>query len=312
VIAAIGAFDGFHLGHQALLGLAAERARNMKTEWGVITFTNHPDTFFEQSKFNVSGSLFVLNEQRLLEKFFSVPQVHRINFTQEIAMMTPDEFFDYIGEKYRVEGVVVGEDFRFGRDRSGTPAYLRNSCARRGWSADVIPMRISSDGRPISSTVIREAVSAGEMRRAWELLGYPFFHMSRVIHGYNRGTALGFPTANIELSPLKTAMRRGVYATLVHSSGAWFTGAANVGVNPTFGDISSTRFEVNLLDYGGDLYGHEIAVFILDHIRYEIRFVNTNQLIAQVTEDTEKIKSISSVAVRDYQWTWGKFSKLLK
>jgi riboflavin kinase/FMN adenylyltransferase len=312
VIAAIGAFDGFHLGHQTLIELAAERARNMKTDWGVITFTNHPDTFFAQSRFNVSGSLFVLNEQRLLEKFFSVPRVHRINFTQEIAMMTPDEFFDYIGGKFRVEGVVVGEDFRFGRDRSGTPEYLMDSCARRGWSADVIPMRISSDGRPISSTVIREAVSTGEIRRAWELLGYPFFHISRVIHGDNRGTALGFPTANIELSPLKTEMRRGVYATLVHSNRAWFTGAANVGVNPTFGDISSPRFEVNLLDYCGDLYGHEIAVFILDHIRDEIRFENTDRLIAQITEDAERIKSLSDTAFLNNKWLWEKFSKLLK
>jgi riboflavin kinase/FMN adenylyltransferase len=320
VIAAIGAFDGFHLGHQALLDRAIEKANEVGSSWGVITFSNHPDRYFGKRASGEGNdsemgsgfkSIFVLREQRLLERFFEIPNVRRINFTREIAEMAPEEFLDYIGNGFGASGLVVGEDFRFGKDRSGNPKSLTESCARRGWSADVVPMRLAADGRPICSTLVREAVISGEMRRAWELLGYPFFSKNRVVHGFNRGTSLGFPTANIEIHPHKIGIRHGVYATLASVGGVWLTGAANVGLNPTFNDIDSPRFEVNLLGYEGDLYGSEIAVFMLDHIRDEIQFSNTDDLAAQVTRDAETIKKLSAKALSEHKDLWDKFSLAL-
>jgi riboflavin kinase/FMN adenylyltransferase len=358
VIAAIGAFDGFHLGHQALLERAAIKAGEADSGWGVITFANHPDRFFagfsEPSyQFEIKGlkgealksvwtiaqphhkqpidrelvsagkenaigsswrfkSLFVLSEQMFLERFFSVPVVHRIDFTQKIAEMSPEEFLGFIGSEFGVDGVVVGEDFRFGKNRSGNPAGLCESCARRGWSADVIPMRLSSSGEPICSTAIRKAVISGGMKLAWELMGYPFFLRSSVVHGFNRGTKLGFPTANVEIDPLKIEMRHGVYATLAYIDGAWRAGAVNVGLNPTFGDISLPRFEVNLLDYEGDLYGREITVFMLSHIRDEIRFGSPEDLTAQVARDTEAIQQLSAEAFSEHSGLWKKLAGTLK
>jgi riboflavin kinase/FMN adenylyltransferase len=324
VIAAIGAFDGFHLGHQALLERAALKAGETGSVWGVITFTDHPDRFFEgiagssATGTDAAGSstrfksLFVRGEQILLERFFSIPVVHRINFTKKIAEMSPEEFLGFIGSEFGVDGAVVGEDFRFGKNRSGSPAVLCESCARRGWSADVIPMRLSSSGEPICSSAIRKAVISGEMELARELLGYPFFLRSKVVHGFNRGTKLGFPTANIEINPLKIEMRYGVYATLVYIDGAWRAGAANVGLNPTFGDISQPRFEVNLLDYEGDLYGSEIAVFMLGHIRDEIRFGNPDELAIQVARDTAAIKRLSAEALSEHSGLWGKLAGTLE
>jgi riboflavin kinase/FMN adenylyltransferase len=324
VIAAIGAFDGFHLGHQALLGRAAAKAGEIGSDWGVITFTNHPDTFFAERVKGDSGnrnayntekrfkSLFSPREQRMLERFFGIPAVHRINFTKEIAGMSPEEFLDYIGSAFGADGVVVGEDFRFGRDRSGDAKSIYESCAARGWSADVVPMRLDADGRPICSTLVRKAVISGEMRLAWKLLGYPFFSKSSVVRGFNRGTSLGFPTANIEMYPNKIEMRHGVYATLACVGGEWRAGAANVGLNPTFNDIDSPRFEVNLLGYEGDLYGSEISVFMLDHIRDEIHFSNTDDLIAQIVLDSKVIENLSARALSEHKNLWDRFSRNMR
>lgn len=318
MIAAIGAFDGFHLGHRALLERAAAKARERGSDWGVITFTDHPDMFFAEracSEGNAPDakrpfkSLFVPTEQRLLERFFSIPEVRRIEFTQEIAKMTPDEFLTRIGDDFGVNGIVVGEDFRFGRNRSGDAASLSATCSVRGWSLDVVPMRLSAGGRPICSTAVRDAVARGEMRLAWEFLGYPFFTKSSVVHGFNRGASLGFPTANVETHPRKADVRHGVYATLSCIGGAWYAGASNVGLNPTFNDVVSPRFEVNLLGYGGDLYGREIAVFMLDHIRDEIRFDNARGLAAQIARDTEAIRELSEEALSRYKPLWEKFSR---
>jgi riboflavin kinase/FMN adenylyltransferase len=311
MIAAIGAFDGFHLGHQALLHRASSMASRTDAEWGVVTFDRHPDIFFREPGCIDFKSLFAPNEQKLLEKYFSVPKVHRINFTQKIANMSPKDFIDYIGKVCGVDGVVVGEDFRFARDRSGTPQYMLEFCGSMGWSVDVIPMRLAADGLPISSSVIRSAVTSGDMRRAWKLLGYPFFFQSSVIHGYNRGASLGFPTANIKLDPLKVDTRRGVYATLAYCCGSWLIGAANVGLNPTFGDVPKPHFEVNLLGYDGNLYGREITVFMLDHIRDEIKFESAEDLKAQVANDTAAIKKLSSEALGTYSDLWVKFESWL-
>ncbi|MDR3254360.1 MAG: riboflavin biosynthesis protein RibF [Synergistaceae bacterium] len=326
MIAAIGAFDGFHRGHRALLERARARAGENGGSWGVVTFTRHPDRLFtkfsesetidriDSSDIDRSGksfkSLFTAREQMVLEKFFSVPEVRRINFTREIAAMSPDEFLDLIGERFSVDGIVVGEDFRFAKDRIGTPKYLVESCATRGWFSDIVPMFRDGAGGTISSTAIRKVVSLGEMRRAWELLGYPFFFKSRVVHGNSRGAALGFPTANVEIYPEKIDVRGGVYATLVRCGGKWLAGAANIGFNPTFGDVAERRFEVNLIGYGGDLYGREIAVFMLEHIRDEFRFKSAEDLTAQIAKDTAAINSIAS-ALQSHKELWEAFENVL-
>ncbi|MDR1471479.1 MAG: riboflavin biosynthesis protein RibF [Synergistaceae bacterium] len=277
MIAAIGAFDGFHRGHQELLKRAAAGGK-----WGVVTFSSHPDVVLGSGDFK---ALFTIREQSALEKFFSVPEVRRINFTRETADMAPSDFLNLISREFGVTGVVVGEDFRFGRNRSGTCELLRNECAGRGWSVEIVPDLSTDDRALISSTAIRRAVALGEMRRAWEMLGYPFFYMSGVVRGKGRGRALGFPTANVELVSEKIEPAGGVYATLVSVGGKLRAGAANIGKNPTFGDVERTSFEINLTDYRGDLYGKDLSIFLLDFIRPERRFENTGDLAEQIARD---------------------------
>lgn len=308
MIAAIGAFDGFHRGHRTLLEAAGTAAEVSGRGWGVITFCRQPGSVFARKG---ARFLFTNPEQHVLEKFYGIPTVHRIDFTEEIAGMSPAYFLDYIHDMYDVDGIVVGEDFRFGKDRAGDAGFLKEACEARGWVLDVIPIQKTDAGVPICSTTVRNALADGDMRYAWELLGYPYFCVSKVIHGNERGRRLGFPTANIEIPGDKVALKDGVYATVVHVNGGWHIGAANVGSNPTFNDVRGTRFEVNLVDYSGDLYGDSIAVFLSEWIRPEVRFDNADDLTRQVKSDTEQIIAIGERDLRDHEAMWRKFEKAL-
>ncbi|MDR1965150.1 MAG: riboflavin biosynthesis protein RibF [Synergistaceae bacterium] len=308
MIAAIGAFDGFHRGHQDLLRRACALAEANGATWGTVTFDRHPDSLLSPGQFK---SLFTSGEQASLEKFFSVPAARRMKFTAQMAAKTPEEFLDCISDEFGVRGVVVGEGFRFGRNRMGTTATLEGECRDRGWAFEIAPTLKDSDGNPVSSTLVREAVASGDMRRAWELLGYPFFCSSAVTRGNERGRRLGFPTANIEISPEKIPMRRGVYAALVLALGKWHVGAANIGLNPTFEDVGDTRFEINLLDFDGDLYSRKISAFLLEHVRDERRFDGAQSLKAQISRDSETIRGIGDMMLAKHAPLWGKFKESL-
>ncbi|MDL2264359.1 riboflavin biosynthesis protein RibF [Synergistaceae bacterium OttesenSCG-928-I11] len=308
MIAAFGAFDGFHKGHQTLLAAAARHAEKLGCEWGVVTFSREKGSVLGRKGVR---SLFTNREQAILERYFRIPTVRQIDFTEEIAAMTPDAFLDYAADVLEVDGIVVGCDFRFGKDRQGTTDFLMRAGAERGWVVDIVPIRTTEAGVPICSTTVRNALSVGDMRYARELLGYPYFCASRVIHGNERGRKLGFPTANIEIPPEKVDLLQGVYATIVRANGAWHIGAANVGDNPTFDDVRTTRFEVNLVNYRGDLYGSEIVVFLVERIRDEIRFETPEALTRQVKADTEAIVEVCGEDLRDNDAFWRNFADAL-
>lgn len=303
MIVAIGAFDGFHRGHKALLDRAAASGRS----WGVLTFRRHPGAMRDAT----FKGLFTFEERRLLERYFDIPVVCRIDFTPEISAMSPEEFLDYLAERFEIDGVVVGDGFRFGHERAGTTGFLERDCARRGWSVDIVPVQCAEDGTPICSTGIRNAVAAGDLSRAWGFLGYPFFCMSRVIQGCRRGRRLGFPTANIALDPEKVTPRRGVYASVVLCDGRWHIGAANLGTTPTFSASDEVRLEVNVVDFEGDLYGKPIMVFLLEHVRDEIRFEGEKALKERVKSDTEYIVGRVSRAFSEHPRIWEKFASSL-
>jgi riboflavin kinase/FMN adenylyltransferase len=308
LIAAIGAFDGFHKGHQALLDAARKQAVRAGLKWGTVTFYGHPDTLLVSSKFK---SLFVKKERLVLEKFFSVPVSNRIKFTKDIAEMSPGEFLDFISEEFGIKGIVVGEGFRFGKNRTGTTELLERECRERGWIFEVVGAVRDEEGQVVSSTSIRESVAGGDMARVWEKLGYPLFYGNRVIHGNERGRTLGFPTANLEVGVEKVYPRKGVYATLAFALGQWYIGAANIGLNPTFDDVGELRFEVNVQDFDGDLYDREITVFMLRHIRDERRFRDLGSLKGQLTLDAAAVKKFCERALGEYSELWSLFKKAL-
>jgi riboflavin kinase/FMN adenylyltransferase len=254
--------------------------------------------------------LFTVTEQEVLERYFSVPSVHRIDFTPRITGMTPGEFLDSIGRDFGVNGVVVGSEFKFGRNRAGGASFLSAECPRRGWTVDIMPVKMSHDGLPINSTAVRAAVTAGRMEEAADLLGHPYFLMERVIHGDKRGRRLGVPTANLEINPERVEMRRGVYAAVVFHDGRWLAGGANIGVNPTFGQ-EERRFEVNIDGFSGDIYGQTLAVFPLSHVRDEIRFESAADLKRQISSDLSAIRERAEGDLKSRAGFWERMAKAL-
>lgn len=279
MITAIGAFDGYHRAHQMLL----EKASSMSGSggWGVLTFSRDDGLLLRRKG---SVALFSSAEQRTIERYLKIPTVIKVDFTEQIEAMEPCEFIDHIVER-GVSGCVVGDGFRFGRGRSGDAELLRRECDKRGLAFAAIPTQHMSDGTEISSSAVRVAITSGDPRSADEMLGHPFFLTGVVVRGEERGRLLGYPTANIDLDDSKVALPNGVYTSLIFARGEWYRGAANIGVNPTFGDIDRARLEVHLNGFSGDLYGQTISVFFVDRIRSEKHFSSKDELARQIRSD---------------------------
>ena len=290
MIYALGAFDGFHTGHRELLKAAALRAARLKTDWGVITFDGHPQQLFNKDGFKL---LFMSEERDLLAKYFGIPTMEKIPFTRTIADMAPETFLDFVAKHDQVHGLVTGENFRFGRARTGTPEKLREMCAERGWTLDVIPSYMMH-GIVVSSTVIREAVLRGRLESACEMLGHPFIISGKVIHGDARGRRLGFPTANLAVRSGKVYPARGSYASLVYLDGKWRGAALNIGYDPTFEGVRGLRCETYITDFSGDLYDRSLVVFPFARNREEMKFPGPAELKEQLEKDAARVRSLAA------------------
>ena len=284
MILTLGAFDGFHRGHQKLLERASSLARD-ETDWAVVTFSPHPQSVLSASP---RLSLFTESERDLIARFLKVPNLITIDFTRWLAELAPEAFMDFLAKNVDVTGIVVGDDFRYGQARKGGVEELVESCRRRKWQVAVLPQLVIN-GEPVSSSLLRQRVSGGDVAGASELLGYPFFATGVVIPGDRRGRTLGFPTANLSLPQSKIFPGRGVYAAATLIEGAWRPGALNVGFNPTFEGRRSIRFEIHLPDFDGDLYGQSLPVLVLSRLREEMRFGSPEELVVQMRRDVSQV-----------------------
>ncbi|WP_455599343.1 riboflavin biosynthesis protein RibF [Cloacibacillus sp.] len=308
MIYALGAFDGFHLGHRRLLEMAKRESAQRDTGWGVITFEGHPRMLLNRDNFKL---LFTPPERDLIARYLGIPRIEKIHFTHEFAALEPREFVDYIAEKYNVDGLVIGENFRFGRGRSGTPAVLAELARERGWSLDVIPS-YKVEGRVVSSTATREAVLAGEMTLASELLGYPFIISGRVVQGEARGRLLGYRTANISVKEGKIYPPHGVYAAISYIEGEWRGVALNIGSNPTFDDVRrAPRCEAHMIDFHYGLYDSLMRLFIIGRIRGEKKFACAEELVGQIGADVEACSARCERYIAEKDAELGNFASVL-
>lgn len=280
----VGAFDGFHKGHRKLLNTCRENA--VGDDWGVVTFYPHPSVFMGR----MTHTLFTLQERELIRLFLGIPGMFVFKFDDTLMNLSPQEFWDILTVKLNADGLVTGSDFRFGRKRSGNVQTLEGISR-----IYTLPML----GRPrYSSSNVRKNILSGQISQANEILGYPFFIMSRVIHGNERGRTMNFPTANLEIHNGKVIPPYGVYACNVIADGRAYCGALSVGNNPTFGGISETRAEVHILDFSGDIYDSEITVMILDRLRGLQTFGNANELAVQIRNDIERCRAVYGEMMR--------------
>lgn len=279
---ALGNFDGVHLGHQAVIASAREVATRLGSTLGVAVFEPHPRRFFkpELPPFRLQTPR---QRARVLGEL-GVQEVFEIGFDAALAESSDREFAESVlRQLLGARHVSVGADFRFGKDRAGDAARLSALGAELGFSVDAVaPV---GGAEKTSSTMVREAIGAGDMARARALLGRPWAIEGEVLKGFQRGRGFGFPTANVALGDY-VRPRLGVYAVRVDTGdGVLLPGAASVGVNPTVGALPEPVLEAHLFDFDGDLYGKTIEVELIAFLRDEAKFDDVNALRRQMTHD---------------------------
>lgn len=289
---AIGNFDGLHLGHQALVKTAIDVARVAGSSSGLVTFEPHPKSVFQPEQ-----PLFRLTPPRLkaaLARCFGVDFCAAIPFDHQLAGVEAEDFVErYLVGALGISHIVSGYDFHFGKGRRGSPSLLRELGERFGFGVTVVEQVTREDGTsPYSSSSVRAALHAGNIDQANAQLGYRWTVIGEVIKGDERGRTIGFPTANIMLDPGMEPCH-GIYAVRVRDLSGdrqkALMGAAYFGWRPTF-DTDRVFLEVFLLDFDGDLYGHELAVEFVDMIRPDQRFEGLDELVAQMKRDCDDIR----------------------
>jgi riboflavin kinase/FMN adenylyltransferase len=281
-VVAIGNFDGVHRGHRAVIATALARARALGRPAAALTFEPHPRAFFKPDE-----PLFRLTDESAKLRLLASTGLDGaivLTFDAALASLTADEFVARIlVERFAVRGAVIGFNFHFGMNRAGSPDFLMAEGKKRGFAVEVVP-RFEDNGRPVSSGPVRDALAAGRLDDAAELLGYPWFVSGTVIDGDKRGRELGFPTANIRLDA-GCGLRHGIYAVRVAAGGRRYDGVASFGRRPTF-DNGAVLLEVFLFDFSGDLYGQTIDVAFIEWIRTELMFDSAAALVAQMQDDS--------------------------
>ena len=290
-VCAIGNFDGLHLGHKALLGAAAEASARLGRPVGLITFEPHPRSFFRPDVpvFRLSPA----GLRRDIAAEHGCEAVAELPFDAAFAGQSAGRFIDdlLIGQ-LDVAGVAVGADFAFGRGREGDVALLRRVLEASGRVVLVVPPVVDADGIAVSSTRIRNALAAGDVALANTLLGHRWRLRGEVVHGDKRGRLLGYPTANMVLSP-DNQLRHGIYAVRLRIDGVWRPAVASFGRRPTFDD-GAPRLESFVFDYAGDLYGQTLDVEFVGWIRPEEKFADMAALVAQMDRDSAEARRITA------------------
>lgn len=288
-VVALGNFDGFHAGHQAVVGRALALARAQGSPALVASFDPHPARLFKP---DLPPFALTTVAQRLdLFAAFGMDAGVILPFDGKLAAQSAAEFVqDWLVGRLGVSGVVTGGDFTFGRGREGDVALLRDLMAHAGGVAEVVPA-VTDGAGVISSTRVRQALLAGEPGVAAALLTRPFAIRGVVEHGAKLGRQLGFPTANMRLLDY-VRPRYGVYAVRVRlADGSMVPGVANLGVRPMI-EPPVELLETWLLDWSGDLYGQEIEVELISYLRPEMKLDGLEALKAQVMADAQAARAV--------------------
>ena len=293
---AIGNFDGVHLGHQAIIGMARVQAQKISAPLGILTFEPHPRSFFSKKLDKDFPSFRLMNANarfHRLEKL-GVDLLLEIPFNQALCELSDWEFSKKIlNESFGLSHVVVGSDFCFGKDRGGTARSLENHAAKLGFGLTIAKMK-NHGNKVISSTNIRQALTEANPQKAAAMLGHWHRIEATVEHGEKRGRELGFPTVNITIDGLQPPAF-GVYAVLVDvltgpHTGSYY-GVSSIGVRPMFGK-NKPNCETFIFDFNGDLYGETVSVGLVEYLRNEKTFKSVDALMNQMDADSISAQKI--------------------
>ena len=281
IVACIGYFDGFHQGHLALVDKVKEIAHAKHVKTGIITF--HPDPWVVlKNEANVKH-LTTLSDRSALAAQLEVDYWIIINFTKELALLTPEQFIFEFLLKIQLDTLVAGFDFRFGYKGAGGVKELK--LLAKDQFETVVITKVEDEETKISSTRITSAIVAGEVDVAARLLTRPYKVSGMVVHGQKQGRKIGFPTANLDVLEEYVLPKIGVYIGAVRLSKKVYQAMINVGHNPTFNTRSEVSIEAYILDFDEDIYGQSMDVYFFKRIRDELKFDGVQALIEQMNLD---------------------------
>ena len=288
---AIGFFDGVHRGHKKIFHSAVLQKENLSLGNSVaVTFDIHPLTLISSKKVPKMINTFDQRVEYILES--GIDTVAVVKFDEVFSQLEPRDFVKYLlKEKLFAKSVTVGANFRFGRDRKGNAELLFGLQSEYDFTMNEIPSVLIGGG-PVSSTRIRAAVSESRMIDAKKFLGNYFTLRGIVGKGYQIGTQLGYPTANLLIAGNQLLPGNGVYVVASYIDDKIFFGGCNVGVRPTFG-IHDVSIETHFVYWNGDLYGRELNYYFIEKIRDEMQFSSPNDLIANLNKDIAFVKEYS-------------------
>ena len=291
-VIALGFFDGIHIGHSALMREVLEIGRRENLLPSVITFDAHPQTL-------VSGKAVPLinspeDRAGLIHRIFGIDDIIFLHFDKDTVNMPWDRFIDHLIGEFGARYLVAGHDFRFGSGGQGNSGLLKQKCAESGIGCCIVP-EVKLDGITSSSTFIRELISNGAMGLANEYLGHPHVLTDVVRYGYRLGRTLGTPTINMCFSDGVLIPAFGVYATKAYigdgrghlGNANGHIGVTNIGVRPTVDDSGQITAETHILDFQGNLYGHQVRIEFYTRLRPEIKFADIDELKARIRKDCD-------------------------
>lgn len=281
-VVALGTFDGLHRGHLDVIGTAKQEAKQTGAKLAVFTFSNHPLEWINPAHVPVALVTPAVKLQ-LLENL-GVDVLIDIPFNQLVADLLPQQFLERLSA-LNYSCLVVGENFTYGQRGVGNVYTLAASAQALGFKL-IVRKLVSNNGTIVSSTEIRRLITAGEVQQAAKMLGRSYSISGIVAHGNERGRLLGYPTANLELVDAHVAIPLGgVYAVRAYIDGGVYGGMANIGKNPTFGDVEKPRLETNIFGFSGDIYGKTLTIEFVQRIRGEVKFAGIDALKAQLAQD---------------------------
>jgi riboflavin kinase/FMN adenylyltransferase len=289
VAVSIGVFDGVHLGHRQMLAALTEDAVALHgVPLGAVTFDRHPLATIAPDR---APLLLTTPEERLaLFERMDLDFAAVLTFDEKMRSLPPEQFVETVlARGLGARLVVVGDGFRFGLNAAGDVEALRHLGDHFGFAVRSIRL-LETEAGPISSTIIRQAVAAGDVATAADLLGRPFARTGRVVAGDRRGAGIGFPTANLDIRPGLVIPGQGVYAVFADLAGERIPAVVNIGVRPTFDGVRQV-VEAHLLDYAGDLYGRDLTLEFIERLRGEQRFASVDELVGQIGRDVKTARA---------------------
>jgi riboflavin kinase/FMN adenylyltransferase len=285
----LGNFDGMHVGHQTLVKTVRSLSLQEKLIGGLMTFDPHPLKILAPEKhtkliFDMSEKIKCVESLGL--DFFVIEP-----FSRELSELTPEDFFKTMIQSFDIQFLIVGHDFNFGKNRSGTLDVLKKLCESHNVNLQILPP-VRINGEVVSSTHIREAISSGDFEKANLFLGREFFMGGLIERGAARGRTLGFPTANL-FTKAELIPKNGVHFTLFTYKGKNYPSVTNIGQNPTFREASKRpiQIETHILDFNEELYGEQVEVKFKKFLRPELKFNSVDELIENIKSDVAKART---------------------